>query len=161
MENFHELGFVVLRSASDPGPLSEEIDRAFVDGSTNAVRLLSQGSGTVAFRYLPMMCEKTPVSLGLLDQFAVVADDLLGRAVLPGRAQGTRFYGDTGWHRDSERDLASVAFVAYLERLSTRSGALQVLAGSHVDRQIKIPDPFGEDAAELGEMIETEPGVRR
>lgn len=158
MENFHQLGFVVLRSAFDPGPLSQEVDRALLDGPTNAVRVLPQGSGTVVFRYLPMMCERTPVSLGLLDQFVVVAADLLERAVLPGRAKGTRFFGDTGWHRDSERDLPSVAFVAYLESLSARNGALQVLAGSHVDRQIKIPDRFAEDGGELGEVIETEPG---
>lgn len=167
--HFRQFGFVVLRSAVDPGPLSEEIDRALLDGfgPTDAVRVFSHDqvlppedprSGTVAFRYLPMMCERTPVSLGLLDRFAGVAAELLERAVLPGRAKGTRYYGDSGWHRDSERDLSSVAFVAYLEPLTARTGALRVLTGSHRDRQITIPDRFREEAAEQGATIETQPG---
>lgn len=151
--HFHQFGFVVLRSAVDPGPLSEEIDRVLLDGfgPTDDVRVFSHDqmlppedprSGTVAFRFLPMMCERTPVSLALLDRFAGVAEELLERAVLPGRAKGTRYYGDSGWHRDSERDLASVAFVAYLEPLTARTGALRVLRGSHRERQQPVATPF-------------------
>lgn len=95
---FRESGFVVLRGVFDPAPLSEEVDRAFAEGFRpgHEVHVISQGTGRVSLRYLPMMCDRTPVSLDLVDRFASVATELLGRQVIPGRAKGTRYYGDTG-----------------------------------------------------------------
>ena len=128
---FRENGFVLLRGFFDPAPLGAEIDRAFAEGllPASGVTVLSQGTGQVSFRYLPTMCERTPVSLGLLDRLAVVAADLLGRKVLPGRVKSTRYFGDTGWHRDSEHALATMGFLAYLEPLTPQTGALRVMPG--------------------------------
>jgi hypothetical protein len=157
---FRESGFVVLRGAFDPAPLSVEIDRAFAEGLWPGVgaHVISQGTGDVSFRYLPMMCERTPVSLELLDRFAIVAAQLLGRDVLPGRAKGSRYYGDTGWHRDSENSLATMGFLAYLEPLRTRTGALRVLPGSHEDLSVTLPPSFGSDNDVSDHAIQTEPG---
>ena len=121
------------------------------------LRTIAQGSGTVTFQYVPMMCERTPVSLRLLDRFSVIAADLLGRAVLPGRAKGNRYHGDSGWHRDSEHEIPSLGFVTYLDPVNANSGALRVLAGSHTDRDMKLPDVDSDEPA-TGEAVETVPG---
>ena len=158
---FRADGFTVLRGAFDPQPLSDEMDRVRVDafGVADAVQVVNVGSGGVSFRYLPMMCERTPASLALLDRFAAPAARFLGRAVLPARAKGTWYHGDSSWHRDSERALPSIGFVAYLEPLGAQSGALRVLPGSHVDRDAEVPDHISVgDRFGPGEVIETEPG---
>ncbi len=157
---FAQAGFVVLRGAFDPLPLTEECGRALSEAfrPNDSLHVLTQGSGTVSFQYVPVMCESTPLSLGLLDRFALDAAQLLGRAVLPGRTKATRYHGDTGWHRDSERDLGSVAFIAYLDTTSAHTGVFRVLPGSHTDPGRPIPDASSGDAADLGEVIETEPG---
>ncbi len=140
LAQFGQSGFVVLRQAFDPTPLTEECDRA-MDAAfpRRTLHVLAQGSGTVSFRYVPLMCERTPLSLGLLDRFALDAAELVGRAVLPGRAKTTRYYGDTEWHRDSAMNLASVAFVAYLDQTSAHTGVFRVLPGSHLDPVPRFP----------------------
>jgi hypothetical protein len=85
----------------------------------------------VSGRYLPMMCEHTPVSLALLDRFMAPAAQLLGRPVLPLRAKGVLYFGSAAWHRDSDHPVASVGFATYLEPLRADNGALRVLPGSH------------------------------
>ncbi len=157
---FKESGYVVLRGLFDASTLGEELDRAFAEGfrSGDGVNVLSQGTGKVSFRYLPMMCERTPVSLGLLDRLAIMAAELLGREVLPGRVKGTRYFGDTGWHRDSDRPLATMGFLAYLEPLTTQTGALRVVPGSHADLSVPLPMGFEGGPAGPGQAIETEPG---
>jgi hypothetical protein len=126
---FRAFGFVVLRRAFDPGPLSEEVDRALRDGIPRP-REVATGGG-IRFRYVPMMCEHTPLSLSLLDRFALPAAKLLGAPVLPVRAKGVLYSGATGWHSDSDHAVASVGFAGYLEPLGADSGALRVLPGSH------------------------------
>jgi hypothetical protein len=137
-------------------PISAEVDRvgrtAF--GQADGSRTLAQGTGTVTFRYAPMMCERTPVSLALVDQCADLARELLGRDVVPGRAKATWYDGDTGWHRDSVHRIASVGVVTYLEPTHAQGGALRVLSGSHGDFEQPIP----ERAMELSVPLETEPG---
>jgi hypothetical protein len=127
---FHDEGYLVLRNAFDPSELSAEVDDALkhglrIDGE------VKQGSGGVEFRVVVMMCERTPVSLALLDAFAVPASKLLGRRVLPGRAKGTRYFGSSGFHADSDVAIPSLSFVAYLEPLDATSGALRVVPRSH------------------------------
>jgi hypothetical protein len=127
---FHDEGYAVLRQIFDPAELSAEVDDALkhglrVDGE------VKQGSGGVQFRVVVMMCERTPVSLGLLDALAGPASKLLGRRVLPGRAKGTRYFGSSGFHADSALAIPSLGFVAYLEPLSATSGALRVVPRSH------------------------------
>jgi Phytanoyl-CoA dioxygenase (PhyH) len=157
---FRERGFLVLRRLIDPAPLSEELDRAFAEGfrPSDGIHVLTQGTGQVSFRYLPMMCERTPVSLQLLDRLAVLAAELLGREVLPGRVKGTRYFGDTGWHRDSTDALPTMGFLAYLEPLTAHSGALRVLPGSHADLATALPTTCDHGPLAPGQAIETEPG---
>jgi hypothetical protein len=153
---FQLQGFVVLHAAIDPMPISAEVDRvgrtAF--GQADGFRTLAQGSGTVTFRYAPMMCERTPVSIGLVDQCADLARELLGRDVVPGRAKATWYDGDTGWHRDSLHRITSVGVVTYFEPLHARTGALRIVPGSHIDPEQPIP----ERAIERSVALETEPG---
>src|SRR5690606_15376231 len=90
------------------------------------------------------MTAETPASLALLDRLETIAADLLGGPVLPTRAKGTRYFGDTPWHADSESPLRSVGFLAYLESLDAENGAFRVMPGSH------HPD-FGESLREFVE----------
>jgi hypothetical protein len=155
-DRFRRQGFVVLRRAFDPIPLAREFDEVLVDAFDDGreVTTLAQGTGTVTFRYVPMMCERTLVSVGLVDRYSVIVAELLGRAVLPGRAKGTWYQADTGWHRDSVHDIDTVGVVAYLEPLDAATGALRVLPGSHTARDRALPDR----AAQVGEVLETAPG---
>ena len=78
-----------------------------------------------------MMSEQTPTSSFLADALAEAAASALGRAVLPGRAKGTRYVGDSAWHSDSDLNIPSAGFVAYLEPVRRGRGALEVLPGTH------------------------------
>ena len=124
---FQTFGFVVLRRFFEPSPLAAEIDRVMADGLGADV----SRSGDIRFQYVPMMTAETPVSLSLLDRAETVAAALLGGPVLPTRAKGVRYFGDTPWHTDSDSPLTSVGFLAYLEPVGAESGALRVLPGSH------------------------------
>jgi hypothetical protein len=151
-----EAGFVVFRRFFDPVPLAVELDGALRDGisPTQPVQRFAAGNGTVSLQYVPMMCERTPVSLDLTSLLASVAEDLLQRAVLPGRAKGTKYLGDTSWHRDSELDITSLGCIAYLDRLTAATGALQVLSLSHTNRTIQLPAPGCHTVV----TIDSEPG---
>jgi Phytanoyl-CoA dioxygenase (PhyH) len=78
--------------------------------------------------------------------------------VLPGRAKGTRYFGDTAWHRDNPDRHAppAVVFVIYLDPLDTTSGALRVLAGSHTDHDMSLPSTFAD--TRQPETLGTVPG---
>ena len=127
---FRDDGYAVLRDAFDPAELSAEVDDALSNG-LRADGDVKAGSGGVEFRSVVMMCEKTTVSLALLDALAGLAAQLLGRRVLPGRAKGTRYFGASGFHADSDVAIPSLGFLAYLEALDATSGALRVVPGSH------------------------------
>ncbi len=144
---FRRLGFVVLRRAFDPVPLSHEMDRVLAEQSQSAAARKA-GSCGVEFRTAPMMCEHTPQSLALLDAVVPVAEALVGRRALPVRAKGTRYYGATDWHTDSELDLVSIGVIAYLEPVTADTGALRVVPGSHRADRPHAP----------AEAIATEPG---
>lgn len=120
-------GFAVLRRFFDPGPLAAEIDRVLAVGIVRDV----PGRAAIRFEYVPMMTADTPVSLALLDRAELVAAGVFGGPVLPTRAKGTRYHGETPWHTDSDLPLKSVGFLAYLEPTSAESGALRVIPGSH------------------------------
>lgn len=155
-DRFAREGFVVLRGALDPVLLAREFDQVLLDAFDDGDRVttVAVGGERVAFRYVPMMCERTPVSISLIDQYSIVAAELLGRPVLPGRAKGTWYQSDTRWHRDSVHDVASLGVVAYLEPLHAATGALRVVPGSHAAPEQKLPD----GAAQIGEVLETVPG---
>ena len=149
--HYARFGFVVLRRVFDPSPLSEEIDRAFRDGS-RAPFGTSVGGADLGGRYLPMMCERTPVSLSLLDQFAGIAAQLLETPVLPVRAKGVVYFGNTNWHNDSDCRVPSVGCACYLEALDAHNGALRVLPASH-------RDPLGASVRSRSELFAGLPGV--
>jgi hypothetical protein len=134
----------------DPVPLRAEIESALTDGRAKEQTFRN---ATVRLRYLPMMCERTPVSVGLVDLLHPVAAELLGREVLPGRSKGTRYLQATGFHRDSVHPIPSIGCVAYLEPLTARTGALRVASGSHADRGMALPNSGDGTLA-----IPTEPG---
>lgn len=158
--HFHTFGFVVLRRCFDPQPLAAEIDRVMTDGLVPSVD--PSAGGEIRFRFVPMMSAETPQSLALYDRLEAVATALLGGAVLPTRAKGVRYSGNTPWHADSTSPIASVSFAAYLEPLGAENGALRVLPGSHRGELAAALEAFGASgrpaAALPGHVVTTEPG---
>jgi len=151
-------GVAVLKNFFEPASLSAEVDVALALGCQVSPGL-NTGSAGNAFQYVPMMCERTPVSFALIDALAAPAAQLLGRPVIPIRAKGTRYFGGTAWHRDLDMDLASVGFACYLEPLEASSGALRILKGSHRDEPAIPPSGMPDDTGEnRGEAVETFPG---
>jgi hypothetical protein len=127
--HFRAFGFLVLRDCFDAAALSDEVNRTLDDGVRSSFDV--DVAGGISFSYVPMMCEHTPGSLSLLDTLAQTAAELLDRSVLPVRAKATRYAAGAGWHCDSDLDMPSVGFLAYLEPLRANTGALRVLPGSH------------------------------
>jgi hypothetical protein len=93
------------------------------------------------------MSERTPVSVSLADALADTAATALRRDVVPGRAKGTIYEGESALHADSDLEIPSLGFVAYLEPLRPGQGALEVVPGSHCGSRA------GESIA-----LETRPG---
>lgn len=146
---FRSSGFLTLRRFFDPEPLALEINRVLFDGLPPGSQRHNYSG--IHFQYVPMMSAETPSSLALLSRIEQVAQTLLGSPVLPTRAKAVRYAGNTPWHRDSSRTVASLGFAAYLEPLSAENGALRVVPGSHVAGQ--------QPAADLpGYVLDTEPG---
>lgn len=156
--HYRTFGFLLIRGAFDPRPLAEELDRVMRDGLVPPLNI-SDGSWQ-RFRYAPMMTANTPVSLSLLDRLEPVAAELLGGPVLPTRAKGVLYSGDTPWHTDSDVPVESVGIAAYLEPLKANSGALRVLPGSHRPEFARALAPMAGATAEMlpGHIVETEPG---
>jgi len=157
--HYRAFGFVVLREYFDAAPLSEEVDETLAHG----VRRMDEhtsAEASINFRYVPTMCERTPVSLSLLDRFAEPAAALLGTLVLPVRAKAVQYRGGAGWHRDSTLDVASIGFACYLEPLTATTGALRVLPGSHHPSMAHAVDKvLAAGVTDLpGYAAETEPG---
>ena len=119
----------MLRRTFEPGALSAEVDRVMNHEHRSPFRA-EVGGGALSGRYVPTMCERTPVSLSLLDSFAGLAAALLGAPVLPVRAKCVLYFAGAAWHRDSDRAIPSVGFAAYLEPIRAGTGALRVLPGS-------------------------------
>lgn len=152
-------GFIVLRQFFDPAPLAAEIDKVMADG---ILRRVPERGGEIRFHFVPMMTAETPVSLSLLDRAETVAAAVFGRPVIPTRAKGTRYHGETPWHTDSDLRLRSVGFLAYLEPVGTDSGALRVLPGSHHRQFREAIRGMGatclRDPSLPGHVVATEPG---
>jgi hypothetical protein len=128
---FREDGFVVLRGAFDPAPLAAEFDAALARGFARLGPVNTSAQAAIRFRYLPMMSELTPVSVGLLRRFRPAAERLLGGPVLPVRTKAVEYHGGSDPHRDHELPVASVGFACYLEPLEAATGSLRVVPGSH------------------------------
>src|SRR5262249_25952899 len=122
---FQAFGFLVLRHFFDPHLIAAEIDQVMRNGRRSSFEV--PGGEEIHFQYVPMMTAETPGSLWLLDRTETVAATLFGGPVLPARAKGIRYWGNTPWHTDSDLSIASLGVVAYLESLRENSGALRVL----------------------------------
>ena len=144
VDAFRRRGYAVLRSVFDARSLLDEMEQVFADAFSSEV--WHSGSGGVRFASVPMMSERTPASVALADACSVPAARLIGRAVLPGRAKGTRYLGASDWHHDSDLSIPSLGFVAYLEPLRRGKGAFAVRANSSAPR------------VDSTITIETEPG---
>ncbi len=127
---FETFGFVALPGSFDPAGLAVEIRQALTDAFPEGAHR-NTGPAENQFRYVPMMVDRTPVSLALTVQFAAIAAELLGSAVLPGRSKGTEYHGSTSWHRDTETPPRSIGVLCYLDHLDRDTGALTVVPGSH------------------------------
>jgi len=151
-------GFVVLRDITDSSALSAEFDATMQEAFSDASPMISGSAGN-EFHYVPMMSDRTPVSLGLVVCLSVLAAELLGGPVLPGRAKGTRYRGSTEWHRDSEMPVRSLGFAFYFEPLGAADGALQVLPGSHAPEFAAAVRAYAAHATDLpGVAVPTAPG---
>ena len=135
-----------------------EVDKVLSDGLLRR----PPHSGDRRFQYVPMMTAETPASLSLLDRLGAVAETLFDRPVLPTRAKGVRYVGETSWHVDSALPLASLGCLAYLEPTGPNSGALRVVPGSHHPpfnealRDIRAPRL--RDPSLASQVVATEPG---
>ena len=91
--HFEVFGFLVLRHFFDPRWIAEEIDQVMRKGRRSSFELARNEE--ICFQYVPMMTAETPGSLWLLDRAEAVAATLLGGPVLPIRAKGVRYWGNT------------------------------------------------------------------
>ena len=157
VSDFRRDGFIVFRQCVDARALGDEVDRALADGIRTGSAANESGVGA-KFRYVPVMGEKTPVSLALVDALAALAARLIGGQVIPTRAKGTRYAGGTSWHRDSDLRVTSLGFAAYLEPLGASNGALRVIRGSHRATSAVPRGPDAAGQARGGEPLATQPG---
>jgi hypothetical protein len=127
--HFRTFGFVVIRQLFDARLIAAEIDHVMQHGRKSSFE--ASPSAQIHFQYVPMMTAETPASLALLDRTETIAATLLASPVLPTRAKGVRYSGNTAWHTDSDLPIASLGIVTYFESLGEESGALRVLPGSH------------------------------
>jgi hypothetical protein len=123
---FRTFGFLVLRNHFSHSRLRVELEGALAGTSEAPI-----ATGVASVRYAPMMTQRTPHSLALLDALEPVATALLNASVLPVRAKGMSYFGSTRWHCDSTSSVPSLGFAAYLEPLNAENGALRVLPASH------------------------------
>jgi len=157
-DHLDTFGFVVLRGYLDASAISFEFDQAMADGFSDPTHSNVGAIGN-RFRYLPMMCERTPVSTTLVCEFAELASELLDSPVLPGRAKSTAYLGSANWHRDSTLAVRSIGVVCYLEPLRAETGALRVLPGSHHrDFGDALERHSSQHNTIEGVALETEPG---
>jgi hypothetical protein len=176
MEHFRMYGFVVLRGFFDTPTveaLRAEVREALGDSYDLPTEAVPEATGRVGY-YLPMMGDRTPVSRALAvdERLTSLAELFLSRPPVPKPAKGILYRDASPWHQDStDPDLAAVKVVAYLDPLTPRTGALQVLPGSHrapwaddlrsYRARWPASEPFDEDR-ELrlwpGLTLTTEPG---
>lgn len=127
-EAFRTFGFAILRRFFDAAALGAEIDHVLRTGIRSQQPAHYDG---IRFQYVPMMTAETPISVNLLDRAGALAATVLGGPVIPTRAKGTRYFGNSPWHTDSELPITSIGFLAYCEPLDAENGALRVIPGSH------------------------------
>jgi hypothetical protein len=141
---FELFGFVVLRQWLTPAETdalrTEVLGRLHrAHGAAFEERPWMSG---MAGHYVPLLAPDAPLTCALVedDRFHAAGRDLLDGEVLPSPAevQAVLYFGETGWHNDSGRDLREVKFAAYLDPLAAETGALRVLPMSHSGDQGRL-----------------------
>jgi Phytanoyl-CoA dioxygenase (PhyH) len=157
-ERYLRDGFVVLHAAFDARRLTREVLTAFEAGFGGRDAVNVSADAEIAFRYVPMMSERAPYSLELLHELAEHGRRLLGTDVLPVRAKAVEYLGSSNWHRDSDADVASIGFACYLEPLTSTTGALRVVPGSHRLGATEAVMDEADRADRAAVSVETVPG---
>jgi hypothetical protein len=88
-----------------------------------------------AGNFIPLMSVRTPLSLALVaddDRLWTSAEELLGDITIASPALATCLVADTPWHHDPGIGDPWLRFNAYLQPAAASTGALRVVAGSHV-----------------------------
>ena len=145
-------GYVVLHTAFDPAPLAREFDETMRRGPRDPTHLNSGSAGN-QFRYVPMMSEHTPVSVGLVVDLAHVAEHLLDGV---GPARPSQSHELRRLRRMAPRQRAARAQYRdgeLFEPLDADTGALRVLPGSHTSHSGDVVA-----ADEPGVALATRPG---
>lgn len=91
---------------------------------------------------VPFVDQREKLSALLDDaRIAGIAAGLLGENFNYMGSDGNFYTGDTSWHRDGEvRERRHIKMAFYLDELSSSTGALRVIPGSH-----RLDDQFGKD----------------
>lgn len=138
IEHFRAFGYVVLRGLlthEETGRLTAEVTAGLTDAYGGlGTDTDPYDEGGIRGDYLPLAADRTPFSQSL------IADDprlfqgsaeLCGRMTVPAVPSAVCFTTNSGWHTDIGPDVPGVTFLAHLEPLTARTGALRVLPGSH------------------------------
>jgi len=125
-----------------PGLVRDRVEGIIADFEKVFVAHGRKPDGTRRRSIVPFVDQSAGLS-ALLDHpglLAVVAN-LLGPDFNYVGSDGNYYTGDTGWHRDSLYQSNSYLKVAfYLDRVTTNTGCLRVIPGSHHDAALKIWD---------------------
>ena len=129
-DTFGYLGF--------PGLLKDRIDKiieAFEDVWVKAGRT---HDGTTRSALVPLADQSEYLS-SLLDDPRIhdIASSICGEDFNYYSGDGNYYVGDTGWHSDgyNQRPVKSIKIAYYLDPVTTNSGALRVIPGSHRNKE--------------------------
>lgn len=128
---YRTFGFVVIPCLLEPSEavdIGDEIIEAHRDAFGPHWHQWERG-GSIDGHHLPMMVPHTPYSSELVDdpRLLDIAEDLLGRLVVPLHAEGACYFGDTDWHCDDGSGVSGLKVTMYLEPLSADRGGLRLL----------------------------------
>ncbi|HEY3903939.1 MAG TPA: phytanoyl-CoA dioxygenase family protein [Streptosporangiaceae bacterium] len=170
--HFRTFGYVLL-----PGLLTraetQTLHSEVTDALTDAFGVLGtepDDLGGISGDYLPLSVDRAPFSQSL------IADDrrtfqysaeLLGHPTVPSAGLATCFTGDSTWHTRLGPAIGGVTFWVDLEPRTAATGALRVIAGSHLPEfEQRLCEYRAVEPASSGfeawnwphVVIETEPG---
>jgi hypothetical protein len=129
IDHFRTFGFVALPGllgTNRAEVLRAEVDAAIKDAyaATYDERVIDGISG----HYLPMASRLTPCSASLVCDGPLLlelAEQLLGRPVLPSIPEGILYFGEASWHNDDGIGVSGVKFATYFDTLDATNGALR------------------------------------
>ncbi len=128
---YRTFGFVVVPCLLEPSEaidIGDEIVEAHRDAFGPHWHQWERG-GSIDGHQLPMMAPHTPCSSQLVNdpRLLDIAEDLLGRLVVPLHAEGVCSFGDTDWHCDDGSGVSGLKVTMYLEPLTADRGGLRLL----------------------------------